>query len=757
MAQNLASKYRPHKLEDMVEQSVIVDIVNNMCKAGDVKHRNMLFIGPAGCGKAQPLDSQVLTPYGYTEMRNVVVGTEVITGSGERAKVQLVFPQGDRDIYKIVLDDGSEIRVADNHLNCVHSYDTKGNRVDYVLETTDLVSQFNAKDRDNQINYAIDTTYVPFSELELPLDPYLVGAFLRCGVTSPDIAFNIDDRAVIKRLNEILLEDHQCYLEETEPGSNVWEVYSSLPIDHHIQVFDSVASSLDEVSIILESMGYPKYSNAVIQGIIDHNPRSRALCKFPELGNITQVYATVDTLAVLKKTLKSLKLTLSQARRTIPEQYLYSSSVQRYQLLCGIVPHVEHHNQNPFYSTTSKQLSHDVALLARSLGIKDKVSSVMANSSTDEHRHKEYIHEFIIPRDLENAIFTHIISHSSRPQAGSFVRPSRSAELSRNIVDIQYLGQAECQCIYVDHPEHTYISDDYIPTHNTTIAKIISTMLNGSSENCIEIDAASYNGAEAMRNIMNQAHSYPVGTKYKVFIIDECHSLSSAAWQVALKTIEDQPAKSIFVWCTTNPEKIPATIISRVQSFQLSKISLEGIYSRLKYIIEQENAEGRGIVADDDAILYISKLAGGGMRDAITLLDKSLSYSKVINIENLHQALGLPNYEDYFDLLNAIAKKNNERIVEIINQVYNSGVNFTKWFDGFFAFVTNIVKYIYLKDINQTMIPSIYQDKISGYSTAHAALCLKLSNKLVTLNQELKTSQYLQELAISHLCTPPAK
>ena len=293
----------------------------------------------------------------------------------------------------------------------------------------------------------------------------------------------------------------------------------------------------------------------------------------------------------------------------------------------------------------------------------------------------------------------------------------------------------------------------------TTMSKIIARKINGGTVgdgNLIEIDAASHSGVDAMREIVNQARTYPIGAKYKVFIIDECHAISPAAWQAALLTIESQPAMSVFIWCTTNPEKIPATILSRVQTFQLSKISLEGIYNRLKYIIEQENKEGRNITYDDDAILFIAKMAGGGMRDAITSLDKALSFSTNITIESLERSLGLPNYDDYFSLLNALAKKDNQKIVEIINSVYNSGVNFVRWFDGFFSFITNIVKYIYLQDINQTMIPGTYQDKISGYGVAHSALCLKLSNKLVKMNQELRTTQYLQELAISYLCTPPA-
>lgn len=294
-------------------------------------------------------------------------------------------------------------------------------------------------------------------------------------------------------------------------------------------------------------------------------------------------------------------------------------------------------------------------------------------------------------------------------------------------------------------------------TGKTTSARIMANILNDSLGEPIEIDAASHSGVDAMRDIVQQARLYPVGCKYKVFIIDECHSISNSGWQILLKTLEEGPAKTIFIFCTTNPEKIPATILSRVQTFQLSKISLSGINSRLIHIIEAEVAEGRKITYEPDAVNYIAKLANGGMRDAITLLDKALAYSEDITSANLAKALNLANYDDYFALLNAISKKDNEAIARIIHMVYNSGVNFVKWFEGFHSFVCNIVKYIFLQDISATMIPSYYQEKIANYGSAHSALCLRLANKLVVLNQELKSTQYLQELALTYLCVVPPK
>ncbi|MBQ2856723.1 MAG: DNA polymerase III subunit gamma/tau [Bacteroidaceae bacterium] len=291
----------------------------------------------------------------------------------------------------------------------------------------------------------------------------------------------------------------------------------------------------------------------------------------------------------------------------------------------------------------------------------------------------------------------------------------------------------------------------------TSLGRIIAREINDNKGEPIELDAASHSGVDSVREIIQQARSYPVGSKYKVFILDEVHSFSQQAWQVLLKTLEEGPAMSVFVLCTTNPEKIPATILSRVQTFQISKISLDGIVNRLKYVIECENKEGRNITYEDSAITYIAKLSGGGLRDSLTTLEKALAYSENLTSEGLMQALNLPSYDDYFALLASYAKHDNEAITKIINKVYNSGVNFVKWFEGFHAFVMNVVKYIFMQDIEATMIPAHYSEKVSKYGPKHSVVCMKLGQKLLHLLAELKTTSYLQEVALTYLCTVPRK
>ena len=293
-------------------------------------------------------------------------------------------------------------------------------------------------------------------------------------------------------------------------------------------------------------------------------------------------------------------------------------------------------------------------------------------------------------------------------------------------------------------------------TGKTTLSRIIANSLNGNTENIIEVDAASHSGVDDVRELIQEAAQYPLGTKYKIIVCDECHAFSSQSWYALLKCLEEQVGNTIWIFCTTSPEKIPATILSRVQAFKLSKISTPTIQKRLKFVLDSEIAEGKPITYTDDALSYIAKYAQGGMRDALTSLDKALAYSLDITSESLEKALDLPNYDDYFSLLNGLARKDNKEITSILDRVYNSGTNFVKWFEGFHSFLCNIAKYVLLQDISKTMIPSHYQPKLEKYNGQHVFICLKLSNVIMNLVKDLKTTQYQLETAMTYLCVPVA-
>ena len=128
-------------------------------------------------------------------------------------------------------------------------------------------------------------------------------------------------------------------------------------------------------------------------------------------------------------------------------------------------------------------------------------------------------------------------------------------------------------------------------TGKTTCARIFANEINKGQGNPIEMDAASNSGVDDVRNIIEQAKTKSLNSEYKIFIIDECHSISNTGWQAFLKLIEEPPAKSIFIFCTTDPQKIPRTILSRVQRYDFQRISQAGLVDRLCYILETEGYE----------------------------------------------------------------------------------------------------------------------------------------------------------------------
>lgn len=288
--------------------------------------------------------------------------------------------------------------------------------------------------------------------------------------------------------------------------------------------------------------------------------------------------------------------------------------------------------------------------------------------------------------------------------------------------------------------QHAYLFVGSAGCGKTTSARIFANEINKGQGTPIEIDAASHNGVDDVRAIIDDSKTQSIDSEYKVYICDECHMLSTAAWNAMLKMLEEPPAKSIFILCTTNPEKIPQTILSRVQRYDFQKISTEGIYNRLTDILKMENSgDGELVDAKPDALEYIAKLANGGMRTAISLMDKCLSYSKMLTVQSVVEALGVADYGDYIALAQAMVSRQTDEAIKSIEDIKNSGKDIKQFMKGFLEFCLDVCKYCVCRDFQYIKIPNTpdYKtmlDKWVGYREVFK----RYVGVLINLNSDLR-------------------
>lgn len=269
----------------------------------------------------------------------------------------------------------------------------------------------------------------------------------------------------------------------------------------------------------------------------------------------------------------------------------------------------------------------------------------------------------------------------------------------------------------------------------TSIARIFAKAINNGKGRPIEIDGASNNGVDNIRSIIEDAQQRALDSEYKIFIVDEVHALSTNAWQAFLKCLEEPPMYTIFILCTTNPEKIPATILNRVMRFNLNRLSTEEIYKRLCYISQQE-----GFTNYEESCDYISKMCNGGARDAIAYLEKAASYSKQMDIYLTTEALGTISYKTLFSMINSIIDGNGKELFENISRIYNQGQNLVLLVDQLVDLTLNIEKYCIFQDISCTNIPSSLLDSLTYTANIDNNIdyFAKLSEELLSLKNMLK-------------------
>ena len=254
---------------------------------------------------------------------------------------------------------------------------------------------------------------------------------------------------------------------------------------------------------------------------------------------------------------------------------------------------------------------------------------------------------------------------------------------------------------------HAYLFSGPRGTGKTSTAKIIAKMINcsnlgadgtpcekcasclnfNSSSDIVEIDAASNNGVDEIRDLRDKVNLVPTIGKYKIYIIDEVHMLTVQAFNALLKTLEEPPAHVVFILATTEFYKIPATVVSRCQKFQFLKFSDDEIVSRLSNISSLENID-----VSKDILYEIARLADGGLRDAINMLDQLSSFGNgKINIDDLYKLNGVVSYVEISNLLKFVKNNNIVDIASFINEIDRSGKNIDRFINDLLIFLKDVL------------------------------------------------------------------
>ena len=286
--------------------------------------------------------------------------------------------------------------------------------------------------------------------------------------------------------------------------------------------------------------------------------------------------------------------------------------------------------------------------------------------------------------------------------------------------------------------QNAYLFTGGAGTGKTTSARIMANELNKGEGNPIELDAASNNSVNDVREIIIDSKFKSLDSEYKIYILDECHMFSTGAWNALLKLFEEPPAKSVFILCTTDPQKIPATIISRVQRFDFKRISYNGIIDRLEYILQEEMKEDAELIYNKEAIHYIAKLADGGMRDAITLLDKCISYDPELTVEKVIEALGSINYDTMHALTISICEKDIKEAIIILEQIYREGLDLKQFIKQYSYFILDICKYNLLGNFEYLQVPATLEENFKKITPEQSQIIYGLLNELVEINNIIK-------------------
>lgn len=279
---------------------------------------------------------------------------------------------------------------------------------------------------------------------------------------------------------------------------------------------------------------------------------------------------------------------------------------------------------------------------------------------------------------------------------------------------------------------------------------------NQSSLDVLEIDAASNNGVDHIREIREQVQYSPVEGKYKVYIIDEVHMLSSGAFNALLKTLEEPPSYVIFILATTEKHKIPVTILSRCQKYDFKRISIDTITNHLVHLMEKE-----GIPAEEKALRYIARAADGSMRDALSLLDQCIAFylNQTLTYDNVLEVLGTVDTAVFSQLLRNILAQDTIAVLHTVDQMITEGRELSQFLADFLWYLRNLLIIKDQNDMEDTLDLSTesiaaLQEEASLIETSTLLRFIRVLSDLSGQLRNATQKRILLEVGFIRLCTP---